>query len=43
MKRFEKLVVALLVVIAIATTVTAVEMGKIVRNGFTIEMSDDVD
>lgn len=39
MNKFQKVVVALLGVIAIAGTVTAVEIVRMARNGFNVELS----
>lgn len=39
MNKFEKVVVALLGAIAIAGTVTAVEVVRMARNGFNMELS----
>lgn len=39
MNKFEKIVVALLGAIAIAGTVTAVEIVRMARNGFSVELS----
>ena len=42
-KTFKTLVVGLLLVIAIATSIIAGEVVRMANNGFTVEMSDDVD
>lgn len=39
MNKFQKVVVALLGAIAIAGTVTAVEIVRMARNGFNVELS----
>lgn len=39
MSKFEKIVVALLVVIAIEGAVTAYEIAQLARNGFDVELS----
>lgn len=39
MNKFQKVVVALLGAIAIAGTVTAVEVVRMARNGFNVELS----
>ena len=39
MSKYQKIAVALLVVIAIGTTVTAVEVVKIARNGLEMELT----
>lgn len=43
MKRFEKLVVALLVAIAIATAVIAIEVVTMANRGFEVEYLEDVE
>lgn len=43
MKKFEKIVVALLVAIAIATAVIAVEVVTMANRGFEVEYLEDVE